>query len=271
VLAAAATAVRRRLGRVGLAAVVLLALAGCEVRTELNVTVEEDGSGVLELALGLDEDALSRRPDVLDDLDLSDLTDTGWEVTGPAEESDGITWLRAAHRFETPDELGSLVEDVAGADGPFRDFRVTRDDESTESRYRFEGTVDFTAGAGAMAADPELAEALDAEPVELIEQRLGAAIDEMVEVQVAVRLPGSVESNAVTQASNVAVWQPSIVEREVVELQATGTVSRSARLVWIGVAVVAGFALVLYLSVRLAGRRGRRSAFLSGGPGRMDR
>lgn len=260
-LVTAAEAVRRRLGRVGLAALVLLALAGCEVRTELNVTVEEDGSGDVEVALALDDDALSRRPDVFDELDLSDLTDTGWQVTGPAEEADGDTWIRARHDFGTPEELETLVAEVAGEDGPFRDFELSREDAFTESRYHFSGTVDFTAGAGALVEDPELAEALDAEPIELLEQRLGAAIDEMVEVQVAVRLPGSVESNARTRAENGAVWRPSVVDREAVELRATGTVSRTERLVWSGVAVAAGFALVLYLLVRAAAwRRARRRA-----------
>lgn len=254
-----ATAVRRRIGRAGLALLALVLLAGCEVRTELNVTVEEDGSGDVELAVGLDEDALSRRPDVLDELDLSDLTDTGWELTGPAEEADGFTWIRARHRFGTPDELGVLIADVAGGEGPFRDFALRRDDELTESRYRFEGTVDFTSGVAALAEDPELAAALEAEPIELLEQRLGAAIDEMVEVQVAVRLPGSVDSNARTQASNGAVWQPSVVEREVVELRATGTVNRTGRIAWLGVGAAAAFALVLYVLVRAASwRRARR-------------
>jgi hypothetical protein len=260
-LASTATAVRARLGRAGLAVLVLLVLAGCEVRTELNVTVEEDGSGQLELAVALDQDAMSRRPRLLDELDLSDLTDTGWEVTGPAEETDGATWIRARHDFGTPEELATLVEEVAGEDGPFRDFELSREDAFTESRYRFDGTVDFTSGAGALAEDAELAEALDAEPIELLEQRLGAAIDEMVQVQVAVRLPGSVDSNALTQASNGAVWRPSVTDREVVELRATGTVSRTERLVWLGVAAVAGFALALYLLVRAAAwRRSRRRA-----------
>lgn len=250
-----------RLLRAGLALLVLLALAGCEVRTELNVTVEEDGSGQLEVAVALDEDAVSRRPGLLEGLDLSDLTDTGWEITGPAEEADDLTWIRARHDFGTPEELGILVEEVAGEDGPFRDFRLTLEDEFAERRYRFSGTVDFTAGAGALAQDPELAEALDAEPVELLEQRLGAAIDDMVDVQVAVRMPGSVDSNALTQASNGAVWRPSVVEREVVELRATSTVSRSERLVWAGVAAVAAFALVLYVLIRAAAwRRNRRQA-----------
>ena len=254
-----ATAGFRRSLRAGLALLVLVALAGCEVRTELNVTVEDDGSGELELAVALDEEAVSRRPNLLEELDLTDLTDTGWEITGPAEESDGSTWIRARHDFGTPEELGTLVEEVAGERGPFRDFELTQEEDFAERRYEFRGTVDFTAGAGALAEDPELAEALDAEPIELLEQRLGAAIDDMVEVQVAVRMPGSVESNALTQASNGAVWRPSVVEREVVELRATSTVSRSERLVWAGVAAVAGFALVLYVLIRVAGwRRSRR-------------
>lgn len=268
-LAAAGTAVRRRFGRAGVAVLVLLSLTGCEVRTELNVTVEEDGSGQVELAVALDEDAVSRRPDLFEELDLSDLVDSGWEVSGPADEPDGATWIRARHRFATADELGSLIEDVAGAEGPFRDFRLTREDEFAESRYRFDGTVDLTAGAGALAADPQLAEALGAEPVELIEDRLDGSIEEMVDLQVAVRLPGSMESSSPDQASE-AVWRPSLAEREVLEMRATSTVSRSERFVWIGAGAVALLALLGYLVMRGAAWR-RGSQFLSGDAGRMGR
>lgn len=250
----------RRAGRALLLVLAGLLVAGCQVRSELNVTVDEDGSGTVELAVALDEDALSRRPDVLEELDLSDLTGTGWEIAGPEEEVDGWTWLRARHDFGTPEELGVLVQELAGERGPLRDFELRREDEFAETRYAFSGTVDFTAGAAALADDPELAAALEAEPIELLEQRLGTAVDEMIEVQVAVRLPGSVESNAPTQASNGAVWQPSVVEREAVDLAATGTLSRTQRLVWVGVAVAAGFALVLYLLVRVALWRRRRRA-----------
>lgn len=248
-----------RAGRAALAVLAGLVLTACQLRTELNITVDDDGSGVLELAVALDDDALERRPDVFDELDLSDVIDTGWEVTGPAEEADGRTWIRARHDFGTPEELGPLVDEVAGEDGPFQAFGLAREDAFAETRFAFEGTVDFSAGAAAFTDDPELAEALEADPGELIEDRLGQAIDEIVQVQVAVRLPGSLDSNAPVRASNGAVWRPSVVEREVIDLQATGTVSRSERLVWVGVAVAAGLGLVLYLLVRLAlWRRSRR-------------
>jgi len=251
--------VRRPLARLLLLLVVGLVAGACEVRTEVNITVRDDGSGVVEVALGLDEDALERRPDVFDELDLSDLEGTGWEVHGPAEEA-GLTWLRVTHPYGAPEEVGPLVEQIAGEDGPLRDVRLERDDEFAETRYRFAGTVDFTAGAAGLAADPELAGALGAEPIELLEERIGAAIDELVQVQVAVRLPGEVASNAPTQASNGAVWRPSIVEREAVELQASSTLARTERWVWLGVAAAAGLALLLYLLVLAARWRRRRTA-----------
>jgi len=251
-------AVRRLVPRLALLVAVGLVAAACEVRTELNITVEADGSGVVEVALGLDEDALSRRPDLFEQLDLSDLEDTGWELVGPSEDDDGATWLRARHGFGAPEEVGPLVEQVVGGDGPVRDVALEREDSFARTRYRFSGTVDFTAGAAGLTDDPELAEALGAEPIELLQERIGAAIDELVKVQVAVRLPGEVTSNAPTRASNGAVWRPSIVEREAVELQATSTLARTERWIWLGVAVAAGFALVLYVLIRVAQwRRGR--------------
>lgn len=238
---------------------VTVTAAACQLTTEVNVAVEADGSGTVEVGVGLDDDALSRRPDVLDELALGDLVDAGWVVTGPAKESDDLTWIRASHGFASPDEVGDLVDQIAGVDGPFRDFAVERDVGFAETRYRFSGTVDFTGGIEGAVADPELAEALGGEPIELLEERLGDTVDRLVAVQVAVRLPGDVDSNATTRANNGAVWRPSVLEPEPLELVATSTVRRNERYVWLAVAVVSGLALVLFLSIRAAAwRRSRR-------------
>jgi len=250
---------RRVTPRLLLVAVLGLLGAACEVRAELNVDVADDGSGTVEVALGLDEEALERRPDVFDQLDLSGLEEAGWEIGAPQEE-DGFTWLRATHRYGAPEELGPLVDQVAGEGGPLRDFELVREDTFARTRYRFAGTVDFTAGAGALADDPELADAVGADPIELLEERLGAAIDEVVGVQVSVRLPGDVTSNAPTQASNGAVWQPSIVDREAIALEASSELARTERWIWLAVAVAAGFALVLYVLIRVARWRRDRHA-----------
>lgn len=248
-----------RLRGVALALAGVLALSGCQLRTEINVSVAEDGSGTVEVALALDEDAAGRRPDLADELEVDDLVATGWEITGPTEEADGWTWIRASHDFGDPAEVAVLVDEIAGEDGPFQDFRLVRDDGFAETSFRFDGVVDFTGGLDAAVSDPELAETLEAEPIELLEERLGQAVDRMVQVQVAVRMPGSVDSNAATRASNGAVWRPSVVEPEPVVLRASSTVTRTDRLVWTGVAVTAALVLLLLALVWVVGRRRRRT------------
>ena len=47
------------------AVVLVLALASCELRTEINVDVAEDGSGTVEVGAGVDDDALDRAGAVL--------------------------------------------------------------------------------------------------------------------------------------------------------------------------------------------------------------
>lgn len=252
---------RRALARLLALAVLALVAGACEARVELDVRVDEAGAGSVELALGLDAAALERRPEAFAELALSGLEEAGWEVRPLEEDDDGWTWLRVRHRFGAPEEVGPLVEQVAGPDGPLRDVRLERDDRFAETRYRFAGTVDLTGGAAGVTRDPELAEALGAEPVELLAERLGAPVDELVSVQVAVHLPGAVESNAPLPRTGAAVWQPSIAEGEVVELAATSSLARTERWVWLGVAVLAGVALVAYgIFLVVRWQRGRRAA-----------
>lgn len=243
---------RSRLARALLLVAAVVAGAGCQLRTDVNLTVEPDGSGVVEVAVALDADGVDEHPELLDSLEFDDLVDAGWEVSGPALDDDGFTRVSVRHDFGEPAEVASLLDQVAGADGPFRDFSVVRDDAFAETTYRFDGVVDFSSGVEGLTEDPELTEALDASPVELIEERLGGAVDEILQFQVAVRLPGDVASNAPTQASNGAVWRPSVLEQETIELSATSTIRRSGRLAWLAVAVASGIGLVLFLVVRFA-------------------
>ena len=136
-------------------AVALVALlAGCELRTEINIDVDDDGSGTIEVGAGVDDEALERRPGVLDDLALDDLLATGWTATVPAKEADGLTWVRLEHDFARPEEVGPLVDEIAGEAGPFRDFALTRSDGFADTTYDFDGVVDFTSGVSGLTDDP---------------------------------------------------------------------------------------------------------------------
>ena len=134
--------------------VVTLAMAtagACRVTTIVGVDARADGSGTVSVAVGLDRDAASRAGGLRERLRVSDLRSAGWTVRGPTRERDGYTWIRAVHSFSAVDELQPLVDQVAGAGGPLRDFRLSRRRSLFRTRTGFSGTVDLTADSGASA------------------------------------------------------------------------------------------------------------------------
>lgn len=232
-------------------------LGACQVRTELNIDVDGSGGGTVEMAVGLDDDALARVGDLGDLVRVDALQAAGWTLEGPERDDEGVTWTRLRHPFGRPEELGILVDEIVGSDGPFRDFSLVRRDSFVTSEYVLNGVVDF-AGARSTSA-PELTEGLEA----LREQSV-AAVDEIVVVQVAARLPGSVESNASTRAGNGAVWRPSVLSDQAIELVAVGQEQRTARIVWVAVAVTAVIAAAFVVLVRVAMWRRRARSGSSG-------
>ena len=91
-----------------LAALVLLASA-CEVRARVQVTVEEDGSGVVEVAVGLDREALAQVPD-LDGNGTSDVTDLVALVRTDDLESAGWRGALGESAPRRPDSVGDARE-----------------------------------------------------------------------------------------------------------------------------------------------------------------
>ena len=119
--------------------------------------------------------------------------------------------------FGTPDEAAEIMQEVNGDRGPFRSFEVVKRTSFARTTWDFSGDYDFGAGLAAFS-DEELTQALDGQPVgqsvEEIEKQLGAAIDRLVGIQVVVRLPGDVSSNAPLETDNGAVWRLSLQRGE---------------------------------------------------------
>jgi hypothetical protein len=243
--------------RLLLVALLVLVASACRLQVDVNVDVADDGSGSVEIVLGLDADGVAKvGGDLGAVLELDDLTDAGWTVDGPSKESDGFTRVRIRHPFGTPEEAADVFAQIAGDKGPFQDFAITRSTSFAQTKVRFTGRVDFAGGLEALG-DQGLAAELDGEPlgqtVEEIEAQLGESLSRLIQVRVRARLPGDVTSNATTKAENGAVWQVGFGEGTV-DLNAVGTERRTSTLVLAGVAGVATLALLVLLLVRLAGR-----------------
>ena len=253
-----------RRARLLLAAALLVLATGCRLDVRVGLDVEDDGSGEVTVAAGLDDDALNRVGNLERQLKVGDLEDAGWTVTGPTKDpDDGLSWVRATKPFATPAEAAAVMAEINGDQGPFRDFELRKSRSFARTKWTFTGRFDFGEGLAAFS-DEELTQALDGEPlgqsVEEVEAQLGAAIDRLVGIQVAVRLPGDISSNASTEADNGAVWDLSLSEAGGTELEATGRDLNRAALAWAIAALLCGIALVVLLIVRIARRPRRRSA-----------
>jgi FMN phosphatase YigB (HAD superfamily) len=182
--------------------VALLALAGCKTEAVLEVQVEPDGGGAVQVAVALDAEAAARS--VLYEsrggrtLPVDDLVAAGWTVTGPTEEADGRVWIRAEKPFSQLDQLGSVVAEVAGPDGPFREFVVERSSSFGERSWRFSGTVDLGRGLAGFSDDGVAAvfggEPLG-QPAKVYAAQFGIPLEDAVTFAVVVDLPGDLDNH----------------------------------------------------------------------------
>lgn len=230
--------------------VALVLLAGCQVDLEVTIDVADDGSGVVTVAVGLDDDALARVPDLAEQLRSDDLVAAGWTV-GELEERDGRTWVRATKPFEDPTQLQAVLDEITGPDAFFQEFTLERTHSFGATSYELTGTVDLSGGL-ATFGDEDLAAALDGDPfggnIAQIEAEEGKPATEMVSVAVAVNLPGS---------SGPQVVRPAFDDKAATTITASSTVTDDGPKMWVAIAAVC-FLLAALVPVRSAYRRRSR-------------
>lgn len=243
---------RRRLLLALLCLLLVLVASACQVRTAVTVDMAEDGSGSVEVAVGLDAEAMERVPDLDGDgahaaADLAtmvrddDLAAAGWTVGEPDVGGDGTTWLRVTRQFGTPEEADRVLAELTGPEGPLRDLRVERTTSFGRTRLGFSGTADLSQGLEAFG-DDGLAAALDGEPLGEdaadIETRIGQPLADAVLFEITARLGGDDTS-----------WSPRLGEGPVT--LAAGTTRYDLPVLGLAlVALVSLLALVLVLSRR---------------------
>ena len=230
----------------GLALVLLL--SACHVKVQVDATVRPDGSGIVTVAVGLDHEALARVGDLRSQLHVADLEAAGWKVSEPATTSDGYTWVRASKSFEDTAQLGQVMAQVNGSDGMFRDWKVTKSSSPWSSSWTATGTIDLSKGVEALS-DPQLDKSLGSTGyqgvIKDIERREGEPIDQMVDVQVSVSVPGATK-----------VFTPSLGAAHPVPVHVTSTkVNGLAGFALLAVAVSLLAVALLFLRSRFVHHR----------------
>lgn len=233
---------RQALARV-LGVVGLILLTGCQAAFTVDTKVNEDGSGLVTVGLGLDAKALARVGDPDLTVEVQDMKAAGWTIEPARKEADGLTWIRASRRFATVDQateiLGSLHPTA------FRDFKLERHSSITQTDWRFSGTIDLTGGL-ATFSDREVAQQLGGDPLggraAEVEQQEGRPLADMVTFRMAVELPG---------ADGAKSWSPSLRDTAPTEVTA-----ESSQLLPIPLLPVSGRSGSAFLLIAMAGTGG---------------
>ncbi len=179
-----------------------VASGGCKVDVDVEIRADAGGRGELTATAVLDAEAVAQLGGETPEkrLALADLTKAGWKVEGPTRnEAKGLT-VTASHDFADGAEAKTLLEDLAGKDGPFQGFELRHTESFAKSTTRLRGTVDLRQGLGAFT-DPELREALAGPNGEALgvsdeqfAKRFGTAPADAFTLDVTTDLPGNEEA-----------------------------------------------------------------------------
>jgi len=120
-----------------------LVLSACQVDAVVDVIVTEDGSGTVTLTAAFDEEIVEAVPEIADGLRTSDLVSAGWVVDGPRRaETGNAVVVSATKPFASPDDLGGVLDEIAGAGTLFSDFQVERTRSFARTTYEVTGKID---------------------------------------------------------------------------------------------------------------------------------
>ncbi|HEX9530318.1 MAG TPA: hypothetical protein VF954_04200, partial [Acidimicrobiales bacterium] len=222
--------------------------------------VHADGGGVLSATVTLDREAAQAVPDLGVQLQLADLRQAGWVVTGPSQVAGGGFSVEAAKPFASPAEAMADASELSGPAGPVRNLVVRRHASLLSVSTAVSLDADLSARLEAFADDAFRARlgghALGVDEAALAAQA-GKPVDQLVSFRVEVRAPGAVPR---------AVDVPLGATRR---LAVASTVRRVRLALEAGAAVVAS---VIALVLAWARRRADRAHWtIGGGKGRRDR
>jgi FMN phosphatase YigB (HAD superfamily) len=242
----------RRVQLLLLGILVLLASA-CRVDTTVEITVGDDGSGVVTVTVVADAAAVDALPDAPESLQFTDLAAAGWTVAGPDIGTAGAMTVTVSKRFVNAEALPDVLAEVAG-DGVFSDVALEKTHSfdriglgPARTEYHLTGTVDPNPDLSVFA-DEFLPNpiSIDAREAELATERNG---DDLFIVRV--RLPDSESSETGEADGEAVVWSSKFGAPELIELDARSSTDDILPRVWAIVSLLAFLFLGAILLTRV--------------------
>lgn len=241
----------------------LTTLAGCRVDVRVDVVMDELGAGTVTVAVTADAELLDAAPGLADDVRTDDLAEAGWVVDGPTPTDEGGLELVLTYRFDSPDEANRALGQLSGSQGPFVDVRVDRVVDGRDVTYSLDGTLVVTDGLEAFT-DRAMTELVGEVPYEDELAERGLRLEEVLGIDLTVRLPGEVRKSTGTEADGALTWTVPLDGSS--QSLVTTSVEEGPSDTWASVARVLAVLLAVWVAVSgtfivyvLAARRRRRT------------
>lgn len=226
-------------------------LVGCDSRVDVTINVEDDGSGIVQVEVELDDAATTEIIDLgTVGLALGDLDDAGWTTDAPQRLETGGLLLSASKGFGTAAQLDDIMQEISGEAGLFADFELERTKAFARVDYSLSGSIN-PAGL-APFGDEELVAILERSIDDMAARYQASASD--VTVSLRVQLPGdatlieeSTGEAVPSDSGTTRVWETTLDAASPVGVTVASSARTVTALVWRGVAVVAAVLAALVL------------------------
>lgn len=243
--------------------VALLALiaTACQVDAVIDVDVAEDGSGTVTVTMAFDEEIVEAAPELLDGLRTEDLDAAGWTLEGPRRADSGESVIVSATKpFFAPEDLQGVLDEIAGPDTLFSDFRVERSRSFARTTYDVTGQIDPRIDLTTFGDDGITG--LVGNPLGLSLAELEAAanrpLEETVNLEFTIALPDTVTASGAEVDGQVASWQLSPRDPLSTDIVVAASIEDRLPRIWAAVALVALALLATLLIFRVLARFGGR-------------
>lgn len=232
-----------------LVALIAVIVSSCQTDVDVDVIVEEDGSGVVTARVELDREAAAGVLDLpsADGLALEDLFQAGWEIESPQADENGSVMMSATKAFGTPQQFTDVMAELVGGGELLGPFTLERTKAFATVDYRVEGEID---PSGFEAFSDDQLSALLGRSVTDIADRYGATPSD-VSVTMTITLPGAVEpelsgGEPTPDAQDSArVFMTRLDAATPTTVVVASSTREVAALVWRGLSIVAALLAVL--------------------------
>lgn len=179
--------------------------ASCRVDIQVDVVMNDDGSGVVTVTAIADADVIRQSPNLVTDLRFDDVKAAGWVVDGPAPTQSGGIQVVLTHTFQNPVDANGLLAQIGSVNGPFVNLTLDRTVVKKTTTFTLNGMLQMTGGLEAFS-DADLTAAVGATP--FATQIAGAGLQpaDAIGITLSATLPGSINNTTSVTAEGLS-WQ----------------------------------------------------------------